>query len=375
MTATDDTSTRTIGRTRTALVLAFVVAYSAISSTYYSVLSHAPDYRLQQDQENEIIMVTSMNRPLHNTDEIIETPKKTSLLDSLAELNSLSSMECPEGFVRINDTHIPETLGDPTRKIPKIVFQTSRSRCITPGLYKLTQKWRFPGWSYYFFDDDAVMRILFEAFEEFPHLKLLTQSCVKYGTIKADLWRYLVLWKYGGLYADLDSVPTSNFTGDTIRPEDDSFFVIEHYNLLSQYFMATSPKHPLMFYSIQKSLFNLLAADDTGKFNAALETGPHALHMAFRVFMKDVGVIVSDARYRSKPVMAGLFFGTNNRSARAVGLGGKFSNQYVIREQIGRRQKVKDYKKMGMTHNQDDMNTPSNHSCTSALWHRYMTKR
>jgi hypothetical protein len=372
MTATDDTSTRTIGRTRTALVLAFVVAYSAISSTYYSVLSHAPDYRLQQDQENEIIMVTSMNRPLHNTDEIIETPKKTSLLDSLAELNSLSSMECPKGFVRINDTHIPETLGDPTRKIPKIVFQTSRSRCITPGLYKLTQKWRFPGWSYYFYDDDALMRILHEAYEEFPHLKLFTESCIKYGTIKADLWRYLVLWKYGGLYADLDSVPTSNFTGDTIRPEDDSFFVVESFHLLSQYFMAISPKHPLMFYSTQQSLLNLLRAPDTGKFNAALQTGPHALHMAFRYFMKDAGVIVLEPR--TEPVKAGFFVGTNNRSARAVGLGGKLSDQYVIREDIGGRQKMKDYKKMGMTHNQDDKKNPSGQSCMSALWHGYMMK-
>jgi hypothetical protein len=374
--APTDTNTRTGGMPRNVLILAFLsslVAYSAVSSSYYSVLSYVPDVSSQQDQENEIIMAASMKSPVHNTDEIIETPKKTSLLDSLAELNSLSSMECPKGFVRINDTHIPENLGNPTRKIPKIVFQTSRSRCITPRLYELTQKWRFPGWSYYFYDDDALMRILHEAYAEFPHLQLFTESCIKYGTIKADLWRYLVLWKYGGLYADLDSVPSSNFTGDTIRAEDDSFFVVESFHLLSQYFMAISPKHPLMFYSTQQSLLNLLRAPDTGKFNAALQTGPHALHMAFRIFMKDAGVEILEPW--TKPVKAGIFVGTNNRSARAVGLGGgKFSDQYVIREDIGGQEKMENYKKMNMTHNQEDKNTPSGQSCISALWHGYMMK-
>jgi mannosyltransferase OCH1-like enzyme len=373
-----------------ALVLLSLVAYSLVSSSYSRMLLlYASDSSSQQNQMNEIIMAASTKQP--NTDTVIaketntetiipketipkETaPRRMALVDSLAELDSLSPMDCPKGFLRINDTHILENLNDHTRKIPKIVFQTSRSRCITPRLYELTTRWRFEGWSYYFYDDDAIMRVLYEEFEDFPHLKLLTQLCIDYGTIKADIWRYLVLWKYGGLYADLDSVPRK-FTGDTIQPEDDSLFVVESYHLLSQYFMSSSSKHPLMYYTIQNSLLKLLDADDTGHFNAALETGPHALHAGYIQFMKDAGVEVPLPLpwIRMKPIKAGHFVGTNNRSVTAIGLGGKQSNEYVVREAIKLREKVNDYKKMNMTHNQEDKNHPSGHSCFSALYQGFV---
>jgi hypothetical protein len=42
------------------------------------------------------------------------------------------------------------------------------------------------------------------------------------------------------------------------------FFVVEIWGLLSQYFMAILPCHPLMFYAIQENLVSLLYAHDTG---------------------------------------------------------------------------------------------------------------
>jgi mannosyltransferase OCH1-like enzyme len=48
------------------------------------------------------------------------------------------------------------------------------------------------------------------------------------GAAWIDLWRLLVLWKFGGIYADLDSSPVpSRFNATTITPEDDAFFVLE----------------------------------------------------------------------------------------------------------------------------------------------------
>jgi hypothetical protein len=367
-----DTTNRTVGTRRNVTVLVFLLSlfYSLVSSSFYSGLAYAPDFSAQEKRMNEIIMAAATTQP--NTEIIAKetAPNRLSLVDSLAELDSLSPMECPKGFVRINDTHIPENINDPTRKIPKIIFQTSRSRCITPRLYELTTRWRFEGWSYYFYDDDAIMRALSEEFEDFPHLKLLTQQCIDYGTIKADIWRYLVLWKYGGVYADLDSVP-ANFTGDTIQPEDDSLFVVEQFSMLSQYFMSSSAKHPLMYYSLQKSLLNLLMAGDTGKFNAALQTGPHALHAGFTQFMKDAGVKVKMPREKPIPV-GGFFVGSNNRSVKAIGLGGKKSNEYVVREMIKLGEKMSNYNKMNMTHNQQDKKTKSGHSCFSALYQGFI---
>jgi hypothetical protein len=376
-----DATDRTIGaRPNVLLIWLIAVICSLVFNSYTSELTYGPDSASQENQMSEIIKAAAINQPIAEIIAMKETdtaetvaketaPRRMSLVDSLAELDSLSPMECPEGFVRVNDTHIPENINDPTRKIPKIVFQTSRSRCVTPRLQKLTTKWRFEGWSYYFYDDAAIMRLLHEEFEDFPHLKLLTQLCVDYGTIKADIWRYVVLWKYGGLYADLDSIP-SNFTGDTIQPEDDSLFVVETYHLLSQYFMSSSPKHPMLYYTIQRSLLNLLNADDTGRVNAAFKTGPHALHSGFTQFMQDVDVKVGAVN--KKPVNASIYVGTNNRSVTAIGLGGKQSNGYVIREVISDGEKAVLYNKMNMTHNQDDKKHASGHSCFSALYQGFL---
>lgn len=288
--------------------------------------------------------------------------------DSLAELNSLSPATCSSNFVRVSDTHIPASHDTTNRKIPKIVFQTSRSRCLTPKFEKFTAQWRFEGWSYYFYDDDAIRRLLHEDFPEFPHLKLITENCIDYGTIKADLFRYLVLWKFGGLYVDIDSVPSDKFTIDLIKPEDDSFFVVENINLLSQYFMAVSPRHPLIFYAIQRSLANLLTVPDTGEIDASIATGPIALHWAFVDFRRDVGVKVRGPKFK-KVVTAGFYEGTQNRTVTVIGKGLWDSNEWVIRETINRKRKIVQYEKMGMTHHQRDKLNPSNHSCYHAILH------
>ncbi len=65
--------------------------------------------------------------------------------------------------------------------------------------------------------------------------------------VKADLWRALVLWEYGGIYTDIDNAPTDEFKArNYIGDEDQAFFVIEG-AFLSQYFYAAKPRHPMMY--------------------------------------------------------------------------------------------------------------------------------
>lgn len=110
------------------------------------------------------------------------------------------------------------------------------------------------------------------------------------------------------------------FNASTITNEDDGFFIVEHSDLLSQYFLALSPKHPLMYYAIQQSLSNILREKDVGYNNTPLATGPQALHEAFTIFMADVGVKVPFYGH-GKAVAAGYYVGTNGRSIRVVGNG------------------------------------------------------
>jgi hypothetical protein len=277
--------------------------------------------------------------------------------------------DCEEDLNFVDDKAEPEnkTIRRTGPRIPRIVHQTSKSRCLTARLYNATRTWDIPGWSYYFHDDDAVDSLLQMDFPEFPHLRQVAESCLLSGTVKADLWRYVVLWVYGGVYADIDSAP-HKFSADTIDPFDDGFFVVEQYHLLSQYFMAVSPRHPLMYYAIQRALLNLLQVPDTGRLNAAFVTGPHALHAGYRDFMLDAGVRVDPAGTGYKPAWSGKFVGTENRSITVVGIG-ENENEYVWRSIVKKGQKVGEYKAMGMAHFQDFTKSEysTGISCLSAI--------
>jgi hypothetical protein len=284
-------------------------------------------------------------------------------LEELTRTNVIPS--CPINQTAVMDRHLPRSqIVSASRKIPKIIHQTSVRRCLMDEIANVTDTWkqRMDGWAYYFHDDVAVDRLFDKDWPEFPHLQEVAK-CILYGAVKADLWRYLVLWEYGGLYSDIDASPAL-FNTSTITDDDDGFFVVEHSDLLSQYFLALSPKHPLMYYAIQQPLSNILRERDTGYINTPLATGPQALHEAFTDFMWDKRVKVPFHGH-GKAIAAGYFVGTNNRSVRAVG-NADFQDEYVLREAIDRRPKKKMYKTMNMTYFMDRQRNGK--SCHSLLF-------
>ena len=122
---------------------------------------------------------------------------------------------------------------------------------------KEVKKWKFKGHSFYFHDDNAVYRLIMEKeWPMFPQLRS-TMYCLRNagGAAMADLWRYLVLWEYGGIYTDIDNRPRLHHLNESTIPDDmESFFLREHEGFLSQFFFAISPKHPLMFLAVQRVL-------------------------------------------------------------------------------------------------------------------------
>ena len=101
------------------------------------------------------------------------------------------------------------------RKIPNMVHVTSKTRCMTPPFRDNLDKWRFPGYGFYFHDEVAMDRLLAKYWPEFPHLQWIQQHCMISGAAKADLWRLLVLWEYGGIYTDIDNAPGPGFQNGT----------------------------------------------------------------------------------------------------------------------------------------------------------------
>jgi mannosyltransferase OCH1-like enzyme len=96
------------------------------------------------------------------------------------------------------------------------------------------------------------------------------------GTQKADILKYYVVWKYGGIYVDADVEPTRCL--DPIIYMSD--LVICHHNEVSwEYigvgFFAASPHHPVLKKAVDICLEAQLNTD-----SPHMTTGPHAFGRA-----------------------------------------------------------------------------------------------
>jgi hypothetical protein len=218
--------------------------------------------------------LTSNSHPIPNIEELVKF-----------------NITCPPGLTPIKNTHFPTSVTHPTgRKIPKIIHMTSRHRCATEAVIHNVDKWRFQNYSLYFHDDQAIEKLFTHPYtrSQFPTLRE-GLKCVTNGATKADLWRYLVVYIYGGIYTDIDNSPTG-FKGETIQAKDDSFFVVEGLGIMSQYFLAASFGHPLMAKMLETGVQRLKDINNVMVNNPAQTTGPGACKVGFIEFMAEGGV-------------------------------------------------------------------------------------
>jgi mannosyltransferase OCH1-like enzyme len=86
--------------------------------------------------------------------------------------------------------------------IPHTIHQTWASHDMPEQFTRFSEGWcrHHPDWEYRFYDDAACREVVAESF---PRLLQLYDSC-PYAVQRADIFRYLVVARQGGLYADMD---------------------------------------------------------------------------------------------------------------------------------------------------------------------------
>ena len=291
--------------------------------------------------------------------------------------NSSAPITCPEGLIPIHDT-----LGDPqltfqNRQIPRIVHLTGKSRCLHPILADNVAHWGLPDHSLFFHDDAAMDQLLYRDWPEFPQLKYVLKCILFGGAVKADIWRLLVLWEYGGIYADFDSRP-AKFNATTLAADDEAFLVMDRVGTPSQWFMSARPRHPLIYCIIYALLENVIKLDDVGDLPIVWVTGPGAVSAGFSKFL---GPHVK----RTQPDTPGLYTGAYGTTVRIAGTN-KNENEYIERN-IYETSLKKDgvdhnkakhgmYESMGMAHlttfgNRAAINR-KNETCVWRMWHEEM---
>jgi len=129
--------------------------------------------------------------------------------------------------------------------IPKIIHQTFKTNKLPfiTRWYINSFKRKNPRYKYEFYDDDRV-----EAFfaNEFGGDVLRAYQKLNIGAAKADMFRYAVLYKFGGVYLDIDSYISSDL--DTfIQPEDTAILTLErHHDFYAQWALIYAPGHPFL---------------------------------------------------------------------------------------------------------------------------------
>lgn len=141
--------------------------------------------------------------------------------------------------------------------IPKIIYQTwytknipERIKDIIDNMLSKNKKYQHK-----LFDDREMEEYIFNNFDE---RTIKAFNMLKIGAAKADLWRYLILYKDGGVYLDIDSEITSNL--DDLISDDDFAIITRERNpeKFVQWCLMFSPNHPILKICIDKCLVNIL---------------------------------------------------------------------------------------------------------------------
>lgn len=173
-------------------------------------------------------------------------------------------------------------------KIPRNIFQTWKTKNISDGLNNLIQTWKDKNQNYahFLFDDNDCEAFIKKNFDE----NVYKAYCkIIPGAFKADFWRYCILFIYGGVYVDIDTICLNSI--DIFIDENIEFITpidlnncpyYGKYNLFNC-FIASVPRHPILMECIKRIVYNV--ENNIIPFSNLDFSGPGVLGKSTNVFI------------------------------------------------------------------------------------------
>ena len=158
------------------------------------------------------------------------------------------------------------------KKIPKWIYQTYPGTIHTPIPYDIHKNINFikkmnPGWKYYLFRDDDIIKFIKKNYN-FEKLKLYLKINEEYGPARADFFRYLLIYRYGGVYLDIKSATSKKLDdiigdseyvlqhwGNNVKPQSELFK--NYYGEFQQWNIMSCPEHPFLESVLQNIVTNI----------------------------------------------------------------------------------------------------------------------
>lgn len=181
--------------------------------------------------------------------------------------------------------------------IPKNIFQTNRSQEYVDNnqiLKSAQTTWKIQkGFRYYFFDDNQMKQFMLDHFDE--RVNEAFDLCPMM-VMKADLWRYCVIYIHGGIYADSDTIRKKSMT-EFVNHDVDLVIFGEDNKLNQQCFcqwiFAAPVNSPILKAIIDECVTRILNTHEFKGLNTILNTtGPSMFTNIIENYLKNRGFVL-----------------------------------------------------------------------------------
>ena len=170
--------------------------------------------------------------------------------------------------------------------IPKTIYQSWKTKTLPDKMRENVDLLieMNPDYAHILFDDSECRSLLLEHFG--INYANAFDSLIP-GAFKCDLWRYAMLYLYGGIYLDIDIKPILPFR--EILKDDATFVSVADRSIMTmkcgmyQAFIACTPKHPIMLYALQLSFANIVTRRNE-IFDTLSITGPIVAGIALNLY-------------------------------------------------------------------------------------------
>lgn len=182
-------------------------------------------------------------------------------------------------------------------QIPKIIHQTFKTKNLPKDIqFSINQlKSQNPSFEYRFYDDEDCIKFIQDHYPK-KVLDLYFKIPNKFTSARADLFRYLLMYKIGGVYLDIKSSTTSPLENTLIDTDE---YLLTHWpgkdwkeeigNSLGEFqnwHIVCRPFHPFLTKTIEDVLNNLETQTISSKSDVLRITGPIAYSKAINELIK-----------------------------------------------------------------------------------------
>jgi mannosyltransferase OCH1-like enzyme len=128
--------------------------------------------------------------------------------------------------------------------VPRTIWQTYRDAAFNPEMQKYADSWKNLNTNYkYGFLSDIDIDVFIKEYFDDATLKMFREFPI--GVMRADFWRYAVLYVHGGVYADIDAeclVPIDHW----LNEESKIVIGLENDHHFCQWCIAATANHPVL---------------------------------------------------------------------------------------------------------------------------------